>query len=64
MEVSTKLFISIIVVIFLFIIGCEVTYNKLLHEDFIETHNQLMKSEERFNKLWEIHLEVINKGGN
>ena len=62
MEVSTKLFISIIVVIFVFIIGCEVTYNKLLYEDFIETHNKMVLYEDRFNKLWEKHLEVINKG--
>ena len=64
MEISTKLFISIIVVVFLIIIGIEVGYNKLLYEDFIETHNKMVLYEDRFNKLLEIHLEVINKGGN
>lgn len=69
MKISTKLFICILVVLFLFIIGCEVAYNNLIHKDMSEIYNKLMLTEEkltryedRFNKLWELHLKVVNKG--
>lgn len=64
MKKDIKLILSIFIVILICCIGYEVGYNKVLYNDFIETHNKLILYEERFNRLWEKHLEVVNKGGN
>ena len=62
-KVITKLIVSSLIVFLIIWLGFEASCYNSLYEDYCETCNKLERTEERFNKLWEIHLEVMNNKG-
>lgn len=60
-KLITKIIVSVLICYLISWLGFEACCYNLVHKEYMNTCNELEKSQERFNKLWEKHLEVINK---
>lgn len=58
-KLTTKLIISCIIVFMWIWLVANLGFSKLLYEDYQNVCNELNISEEKFYKLWNIHVETL-----
>lgn len=63
-KLITKIIVSVLICYLISWLGFETSCSNLLYKDYTDTYNELVKKQDTLNKLWEKHIEVVNKGGN
>ena len=61
-KVTTKLVISCIIVSLFFLFAAEIAYNRMIYRDYAKIYEQMLKVENKINRLIDIELE-LKKGG-
>lgn len=59
-KVTTKLVVTIIIVSLFFLFWFELMYNKLMYQDYQSVYDELIRVEDRVDKLMEVNIQLQN----
>lgn len=58
-KLISKIIISVIIIFLMCLLIYEMSYNRMLYEDYSKIYTELITTKENYEKLWEIHLQGV-----